>query len=53
MKVNHDNCGSTEWSCSECDFKTSCDVEAMNHEHDYLDAKIHLTEEQYQRCFGK
>ena len=49
----HENCGSTRWTCSECKFKTVCDVEAMNHEHEYLSAEISLTDEQIERCFGK
>jgi len=51
--VTHENCGSTKWTCHDCKFKTFCDVEAMSHEHEYLNAKISLTDEQMERCFGK
>ena len=51
-KVNHDNCGSTKWTC-KCGFRTKCDVEAMAHEHEYLNAEISLTDEQIDRCFNK
>lgn len=51
-KVNHENCGSTKWTCSSCKFTTRCDVEAMAHEHEYLNAEISLTNEQVDRCFG-
>lgn len=50
--VDHCNCGWTEWTCSECSFKTFCDVEAMNHEHEYLDAKMFLTKQQLDSIFG-
>ena len=49
--VSHENCGYTKWTC-ECGFQTRCTVEAMNHEHEYLDAEISLTQEQMDKCFG-
>jgi len=50
---SHENCGFTKWTCSKCKFKTFCDVEAMNHEHKYLNAKIYLTQQQIDAVFHK
>ena len=50
--TTHENCGSTKWTCTECKFKTFCDVEALKHEHKYLNAEISLTDKQIERCFG-
>ena len=49
----HEDCGYTKWTCSKCKFKTFCTVEAMNHEHEYLNAKVYLTQQQIDSVFHK